>query len=70
MEVSGIRRREDPLSTVTRREIKSYKSESDKYESDMRTKVVGGNTDKIARSKRNERQMKSYKASKREREKL
>ena len=62
--------REDPFSTVMRRNIKSYKSESDKYESDMHTKVVGGNTDRIARSKRNERQMKSYKASKREREKL
>ena len=36
----------------------------------MRTKVVGGNTDIIARSKRNERQMKYYKAIKRERENL
>ena len=51
----GSRRREAPLLTAMRREIKPYKSKFDKYENDMHTEVVGRNTSGIVRSRRNER---------------
>ena len=55
VEALGSRRREAPLLTAMRREIKPYKSKFDKYENDMRTEVVGRNTSGIVRSRRNER---------------
>ena len=53
-----------------RSNIKSYKYKYNKYEIDMRMELVGGNTCGIARSRRNERQMKASKAIKGERENL
>ena len=64
VEVPRSRRMETPLLTVTRRDIKFNKSKSDKYGSDMRTKVVRGNTGGIAKLMRNERHMKASKATK------
>ena len=64
VESSGSRRKEAPLSTVTRREIKSYKYESDKYERNMQMEAVRGNTSGITRSRSNERHMNASKAAK------
>ena len=50
VEASGSRRKEAPLSTLTRLEIKSG---SDKYESDLRMEAIRGNTSGIRRSRRN-----------------
>ena len=56
--------------TVRRRGIKYHKPESEKSKSDMRTRVIGGDTCGITRSRRNERHMNSYKEIKGERETL
>ena len=53
VESSRSRRKETPILNVTRYKIKSYKSKSDKYESNMRMEVVGGNTSDIVRSRIN-----------------
>ena len=55
------RRRGVPLLAVRRRGIKYYKPESENSNSDMCTKVIGGDTYGIASSRRNEKYMKSYK---------
>ena len=57
-------RREAPLSTITRRKIKSYKSKSDKYGRDILMEVVRGNTSSITTSRRNEIHMKASKDAK------
>ena len=63
-------RMEFPLFTVRRHGIKYYKPESENSKSNMRTRVVGGDTCVIVRSRSNEKYMKSYKEMKGERETL
>ena len=54
------RRREVPILTVRRREIKYCKHKSNNSERDMCVSFVGGDIGGIARSRRNERHMESY----------